>query len=341
MLKIYTILVIYLFLFLPGNAQEDIPEQIIILYHNADNFFDTKNDPGVYDDDYLPGSNKAWDEKRYMIKVKGTAEYIANAGGYGQPDIIGLCGIEHKDVINDIINERRLRRADYSVYITESKITNAAFLVKKDLMTVDEMILLNIDSTFLGSYTEIDYLIVYIRGNIKGLGRCHFFINDWPGMGNNTRAPENLRIGSAIALRKKIDEILNFERNAKIVVMGTFNDEPTNKSLMAVLNATNKRKNLGHRDLHNLLYDTHNMSNQGTFILNNTWLMWDQMIISSSFINKQDDYYIDPGSGNIYIPEDIKNDNTKLLSTYRGDEYIGGISSHLPVYFIIRKREQQ
>jgi hypothetical protein len=339
MLRIFASLFLFVILTCPGSGQKDIPDQITILYYNTDHFFDTTDDPGSADDKYLPGSIRAWDENRYKEKVSAIADYITSAGGLKQPDIIGLCGIENRKVINDIIAERRLRRADYSVHITDTDGTNAALVVNNELVTVDDMRMIYIDSTFTSMNSGFDYIILYVRADIKGLGRCHFFINDWPGFQNNTRSPENMRIGAAIALRKNIDEILNFERNAKIIIMGTFYDEPTNRSLLTALNATNKRKNLTHRDLYNLFYDAHNINNQGTCILNNTWQMWDQIIVSSSLLNKQGDYYIEPGAGMIYLSEDIKEENSKLVSTYRGDEYTGGISSHLPVYCIIRKSE--
>lgn len=322
-----------------GYTQTDAPEQVTVVYYNTDHFFDTDDDPGSADDEYLPASIRAWDKNRYEEKVSGIAGYIAAAGGFKQPDIIGLCGIENKKIINDILSERRLRRADYSIHITETNGTNAALVVKKDLMTVADMRMIYIDSTFLNINSEFDYIIFYVKGKVKGLGTCHFFINDWPGFSSSTRAPENIRMGAAIALRKYIDEILNFERNAKIIIMGTFYDEPTNRSLMTVLNATNKRKNFDHRDLYNLFYDAHNINNMGTFILNDTWLMWDQIIVSSSLVNSQSDYNIDTGSCRVFLPEEIEEEHSKLVSTYRDDDYLGGISSHLPVYCIIRKSE--
>jgi endonuclease/exonuclease/phosphatase family metal-dependent hydrolase len=57
------------------------------------------------------------------------------------------------------------------------------------------------------------------------------------------RESEMRRITAAATLRKDIDNILNYENDARIIIMGDFNDEPTNRSLMQVLNATNKRKN--------------------------------------------------------------------------------------------------
>ncbi|MFO7754811.1 MAG: hypothetical protein R6V34_02390 [Bacteroidales bacterium] len=322
-----------------ADAQKDIPEEFTMVYYNADNFFDISDDPGRADDDYLPGGIKAWDSNRYKAKLKAVTENLAMAGDARQPEFIVLSGIENEKVVNDIISGRRLRRADYTVHVTGSEGMNTAFLVKEELMDVDRTETITIDSTFLGKGEDFNYNILYINGEVKGLGRCHFFINDWPGIKNNTRAPENLRIGAAIALRKKTDEIFNFERDARIFIMGTFYDEPTNRSLLSVLNASNKRKNFDYRDLYNLFYDSHNIEGRGTVLINNTWQMWDQIIVSPSLLSNTRDYHIEFSSGGIYMPDEVSEDRSVLRSTYQGDEYTGAVSAHLPVFCKIKKRE--
>lgn len=322
-----------------ADAQKDIPEEFILVYYNADNFFDITDDRGSADDDYLPGGIKAWDSDRYKAKLKAVTENIALAADAGQPDIIGLTGVENEQVINDIISGRRLRRADYKVYITASEGMNTAFLVKEELMTVDKVETISIDSTFLGKKETFDYNILYIKGEVKGLGPCHFFINDWPYMEDNTRAPESLRIGAAIALRKKTDEIFNFERDARIIIMGTFYDEPTSRSLLSTLNASNKRRNFDYRDLYNLFYDRHNIEGDGTSLINSSWQMWDQIIVSPSLLGATRDYHIEYSSGGVYMPDEVSEDRSVLRSTYNRDEYTGAVSAHLPVFCIIKKRE--
>ncbi len=324
-----------------SSAQEEVPEQITILFYNTDNFFDVNDDAGDADNAYLPHSIRAWDEKRYEAKINAVAEYISEAGNFKQPDIIGLCGVENKKVINDIIRQRKLRRADYTIHITDREGINAALLAKREVLSVDNIRLITIDSTFMGINDSFDYVILYVKGDVKGLGTCHFFINDWPGINNNAMAPENLRIGAAVALRKNIDDIFNFERNAKIIIMGTFYDEPTSRSLMTVLNATNKRKNIDHRDLYNLFYDAHNIHDLGTVFLNNAWQMWDQIIVSSSLVNDRNNYHIEYESGMVFVPQEINEQSGKLVSTYIGDKYTGGVSSHLPVYCVIGKSKKE
>jgi len=339
MLRRCNFIILFLVFSFSLDAQNNKPEDIIILYYNLDKLFDTIDDPGAADDDYLPGSIKTWDTDRYEKKVKGIAEHISDASGRGQADIIGFTGLENRKVIDDIISERRLRRVDYSVIMPEREGTGAAFLVKKELMRIDETELLEIDSTFLKRDKGAVYEILYIKGELKGPGNCHFLVNQWPGLNEGSRDAENARTGSAIAVRKKVDEILNFEKDAKIIIMGTFYDEPTSRNLLSVLNATNKRKNLHYRDLYNLFYDDHNINNRGTIMVNNMWQMWDQVIVSAAMVNDRHDYYTDFGSGMIYTADEKGDKGSEPAGTYHDDKYIGGISSHLPVYCIIKKRE--
>ena len=58
-------------------------------------------------------------------------------------------------------------------------------------------------------------------------------MNHWPSRAN----PESYRIFTANTLRKKIDLILKNDKLAKIILLGDFNDEPTNKSLLNNLKA--------------------------------------------------------------------------------------------------------
>ena len=49
---------------------------------------------------------------------------------------------------------------------------------------------------------------------------------------------------SAITLRKQLDMLLSRESDFKVIIMGDFNDEPTNRSITNGLSASNKRKNI-------------------------------------------------------------------------------------------------
>jgi endonuclease/exonuclease/phosphatase family metal-dependent hydrolase len=186
--------------------------------------------------------------------------------------------------------------------------------------------------------------ILYVKGVTNDGKTCHIFVNHWPSRTTGAQESEIKRITAAVTLRKEVDNILNYENDARILIMGDFNDEPTNKSLLQILNATNKRKNISNRDLYNLMYDIHNTGTTGTITFQNSWQVFDQIIVSPAFLRKGDGYYLNFDDGRIYSNESMlfTNPETGFKSpdrTYGGDTYYGGVSDHLPVYVILRKDE--
>jgi len=126
--------------------------------------------------------------------------------------------------------------------------------------------------------------------------------------------------------------------------MGDFNDEPTNKSVMQILNATNKRKNVNYRDLYNLMFDMHNTGNEGSITYKDSWQMFDQIIVTPELLNKGTGYYLSYSDGKVYKGTEVlfTNPQTKLTGpnrTYDINSYPGGVSDHLPVYIILKKDE--
>jgi endonuclease/exonuclease/phosphatase family metal-dependent hydrolase len=146
---------------------------------------------------------------------------------------------------------------------------------------------------------------------------------------------------TAATLRRNIDIILTRDSRSRIVVMGDLNDEPTNQSIMNVLQATNKRRNVLPSDLYNLFYDPHNFGTTGSYYYQGSWNMLDQIIISHNLINRTAYFSCDYDSGKV-LKEDWmlyqeKSGNKIPSRTYLGDYYSGGISDHLPVYVILKK----
>jgi endonuclease/exonuclease/phosphatase family metal-dependent hydrolase len=147
---------------------------------------------------------------------------------------------------------------------------------------------------------------------------------------------------AAVTLRKEVDNILNLENNARIIVMGDFNDEPTDKSIFQILNAANKRKNLHYRDLYNLMYDSHNANGEGSIAYKDSWQMFDQIIVSPSLFTKGTGYYLSFDDGKVFRTSQLLvTDPATGFSfpnrTYGGDTYYSGASDHLPVYIILKK----
>jgi hypothetical protein len=314
-----------------------------IVFYNVGKLFDVINDPKPYDDDFLPEGARQWTDEKYKKKVADIAKVLSSINENELPSIIGLAEVENHKVVEDIIASSKLRRGRYGIINFNNKDEKGlelALLYKKDEIEIIDSKSIPVEFGF--DIKGVTREILYIKCKIKDDLVCHIFMTQWPLRSPNAEESEIKRISAAVALRKEVDKILNFDNNARIIIIGDFNDEPTNKSIMQVLNATNKRKNLNYRDLYNLMFDQHNTGTEGTTMFGQSWVMVDQIIVSPALFNRGTGYYLTFDDGRIYKGEDvlITDPQTKLTTpnkTYSGNKYLGGVSSHLPVYIILKK----
>ncbi len=239
---------------------------------------------------------------------------------------IPILHVRYESVVDDLISDRKFRKSSYSILSVNSTDFNSMhILVRESVKEVNfkKMTFAEKENISKGS-------VLYSLAKLNDGFNYHIFLNLWP---SRSEGNEYDRIRCAVAVRKEIDNILNFERDARIIVLGTFNDEPTNKSVLSILNASNKRKNIDYRDFYNPFYDLHNNSDSGTMVLNGTLQMYDYIVVSPQLIRKNKGYSIMFNSGEI-----IDNGSAQPLPTFRGDEYLGGASGHFPV--IIRLKSQ-
>ncbi len=316
----------------------------IVMFYNVENLFDTEDDPGTLDDEFTPESEKQWTPKRYEKKLDDLSEVFTSVDGRNLPAIIGLCEVENPQVLQDLISTRKMKKEDYGIVHEDSpdiRGIDVALIHRKDMYTVDswKKIPVEIPSD---SITTRD--ILYVKGKTAGNEILHCFVNHWSSRRDGEKETERRRIYASVTLRKAVDSIINFEPEAKIIIMGDFNDEPTNNSLHSFLNANNKRKNTTNRDLYNLMYDMHNFESKGTYSYKGNWNMLDQLIVSQALIHDRKGLYLDFTDGKIFREEWMMYSNPKIgeatpNKTYGGISYFGGVSDHLPVYLILRKEE--
>jgi endonuclease/exonuclease/phosphatase family metal-dependent hydrolase len=342
---------ILLFLFISTVfliCAQDLPQaknSITIVFYNVENLFDIFDDPVTTDEEFTPGNPKNWNAEKYKKKIDDLANVLTSINDMELPGIIGFAEVENNKVLEELANSSKLRKGDYGIVHYESKdergIDVALLYSKNEFKLIGSK---PIPVVFGFDIVDVTRDILYVKGVMNDGKTCHIFVNHWPSRTDGEQESEIKRITAAVTLRKEIDNILNFEEDARIIIMGDFNDEPTNKSLLQILNATNKRKNISNRDLYNLMYDIHNTGTTGTITYQNAWQVFDQIIVSPAILKKGDGYYLNFDDGLIYNDESVlfTNPETGFKSpsrTYGGDTYYGGVSDHLPVYVILRKDE--
>ena len=337
MKKSFLFIAILLVTFLPLLSQKNVNSFLVVSY-NVENLFDTINSPVSEDDEFTPSGTKNWTYERYEKKLDDLAKVIRAFPGKEAPALIGLAEVENRGVLEDLLSLRVIRREKYEIVHDDGddpRGIECALLYRPELFTYISHEYIPVEDP-----VDPDYLH---RGvlHVKGLGpdgsNLHIFMNHWKSRSGGEKETERKRMVSAITLRKQLDMLLARESGFKAIILGDFNDEPTNNSITKGLSAMNKRKNISMGEYYNLFYDQHNAGNLGTYNYQGTWNMLDQVIISYNLLNQRQGLSTGYDSGRILKEEWMLFESEKYgialpSATYGGPQYYGGPADHLPVY---------
>jgi endonuclease/exonuclease/phosphatase family metal-dependent hydrolase len=294
----------------------------------------------VDDDEYTPGGVRNWTIERYEKKLDDLSRVIMSIPEKELPAIIGLTEVENRKVLADLADNRGMRRAKYELVHEDGKDPRGiecALLYRPDLFRYRSHETIPVEDPMDPDYRYRD--ILHVTGNGPDGTVLHIFINHWKSRSGGTTETERQRMVAAITLRKQLDLLLSEGSDFSVIIMGDFNDEPTNRSIMNGLSATGKRKNINLGDYYNLFYDLHNLHGLGTYNFMGEWNMLDQIIVSYNLLNRKKGLGTTWEGGSILKEEWMLFRSEKYgemlpSSTYGGTEYYGGPSDHLPVYAV-------
>ncbi len=323
----------------PAFSQKNERSFIVVSY-NVDNLFDTINNPQFDDDDFTPSGVKEWTYDRYKKKLTDLARVILSIPEKELPAIIGLAEVENRKVLEDLINNRGIRRGEYEIVHKEGEDPRGiecALLYRPEFFKYKSHAYIPIEDPVDPDYKYRE--ILHVKGSAPDGSNLHIFMNHWKSRSGGQPETERQRMFSAITLRKQLDMLLSRESNFKVIIMGDFNDEPTNRSIINGLSALNKRKNIHMGEHYNLYYDLHNLHGEGTYSYQGSWNMLDQIIVSYNLLNQKRGLTTGFDNGRILKEEWMMYDSEKYgtrlpSSTYGGAEYYGGPGDHLPVYVV-------
>lgn len=313
-------------------------EKHTIAFYNLENFFDTKDDPKKNDNDYLPNGSNHWTENRYINKLEHITAAIASIQDGKLPIAIGVAEIENATVLKDLIYQPAFKgEYDYVHFDSPDRrgIDVALLYNQKEVeVLASEKIPVRLNGNSHFATRDILYVKTKIENNI-----IHFFVNHWPSRGEGILASNPKRIAAAECLHQKAKTILSEDMDAKIVIMGDFNDLPVSKSISKHLHAKS-HKNINTYEFYNLATIPYEKK-LGSLFAKKHWLMFDQIIISKGMLKGEGItissprltihgdkslLYFDQQAG-IYKPN----------RTYSYHTYHGGTSDHLPVYVELDK----
>jgi predicted extracellular nuclease len=328
-----------------GQSTTKIPKKnLMVAFYNVENLFDTIDNPNKIDNEFLPNGKKEWNSIRYWDKVDKLAQVLSSLSDQKLPDIIGLCEIENQAVVEDLAKSPALKKAKYTIVHYESpdaRGIDVALLVakKKQKVLYTRPILVHLPQDKRFKTRDILYVKVY---NKQAKDTVHIFVNHWPSRRGGMKKSAHKRKAAALALKTVTDSLQNQNPKVNIIIMGDFNDETDNESIMQVLNALPPIENPKNNKptLTNLAFEL-DSKGKGSYYYSykKQWNMLDQIIISNHMLQPSASIRALSTQQQIFQADWLlytSKSGVKSPARTYGRSYYGGYSDHFAVfqYFI-------
>ena len=314
-----------------------------LAFYNVENLFDIVDDTLVEDTERTPRGSYQWTHDRYHKKLRDISEIIADIGRYNakrSPDLIGLCEIENRRVLKELLDQEALQHTNYGIIHHDSpdrRGIDVALLYNKDvflpLENQSRRLLLR-DPKGFRKFTR-DQLVVY--GYLDG-EPVFLSVNHWPSRSGGQRKSETYRRQAASLQRSILDSILRMSPEARYISMGDFNDDPTDISLKYGMGTDPLSDSIPPGKFFNPMEMLFKNGN-GSLAYRDQWNLFDQILLNGNWFGKDKGFKF--WKARIYRPEILVTAEGPYsgypFRTYAGGQYQGGYSDHFPVYmYLIR-----
>jgi hypothetical protein len=320
-----------------------------IAFYNLENLFDTINDTSINDEASPIMELKTNRSKVYWDKIDKLGSVIAQIGkekANTSPTIIGVSEVENLSVLEDLVKNEHLTKKKYGIIHYDSpdkRGIDVALLYQKRYFKpiFHEVYNPNIYRNNRKVYTR-DQLLVsgYLDDEL-----IHIIVNHWPSRSGGEAKSRPLREKAAYQNTKIITQVREKDPDAKILIMGDFNDDPTNSSFKKVLKTKAKKKNVEDLDIYNPYEDMYRRG-FNTLGYRDNINLFDMVLISSPLLDKGKKDF------STYKMYQAKIFNKRFLTGKKGQfkgypfrsfsygGYTGGYSDHYPVYMYLIKEKK-
>ena len=311
-----------------------------VMEYNVENLFDCDHDSLKNDYEFLPDNPKGWTPERYREKLANISKVILAASNPQVPDLVGLCEVENSRCVTDLVKNSPLKDSAYEFAMTDSP----------DERGID-VVLLYQPSSFKHLATQSIRIpvedpsrrptrdILHVAGQVISGDTLDVFVCHLPSRSGGEAKSEPYRLQVAGVLRLAADSVMNCRQSPNVIIMGDFNDYPSNRSISKVLGAVKPGKKPQKRTLYNLM----DGKSGGTYRYQGEWGTLDNFLVSGNLLKGNKKLKTSYDKAQILqfpflLEEDDKYGGPTPFRTYWGKKYHGGFSDHLPVAvdFIIK-----
>jgi endonuclease/exonuclease/phosphatase family metal-dependent hydrolase len=314
-------------------------------FWNVENLYDTLNDRWKNDEEFTPYGTNAWTGKRYRIKIDRLAEVISQMATDVTPDglaILGLCEVENKTVVKDLVRSPRLVKRNYQIIHIEGpdmRGVDPSFIYNPRYFKVTNAVSYPVRLVTDTGHKTRDILVV---SGLFGGEPLTVLVNHWPSRrGGEMRSRPNRNAAAKVA-RRIADSVTAANPKAKVLIMGDLNDDPVNECV---------KKNIGTyaeiTQASDKLYfnpmEKPFKEGIGTIAWQDSWNLFDQILLNRPFIPGHYDtwqYYNVRIFNKPFLRHDFGNLKGYPFSTYTIGTYTGGYSDHFPVYIVLAREKK-
>lgn len=302
-------------------------------FYNVENLFDTQDDSLTLDEEFTPESDKNWTPSRYWDKQRNLAKTLLAVGYEQAPAIIGLCEVENRGVLEDLVQQDIMQVHNYRIVHFEStdrRGIDVGLLLQRDQVELLSASFIRLNREDEPDWKTRDILYAKVR-TIHWSDTLHLFVNHWPSRRGGEEASRPLRMLAAQALKLRVDSVLALRPQQGIIIMGDLNDGVGDASLVQGLKAASTVSDTA------VLVDGMAGLPQdwGTHKYRGEWAYLDHFVLSSNLLKGEGRSragQVEIFKAHFLLQPDDRYTGFYPLRTYSGPRYLGGFSDHLPIY---------
>ncbi len=345
-MKFIFLTLLLFFSFQHASSQKKAYKIYTLAFYNLENLFDTIDHPDKLDEESPLLKISYNRSKIYVQKLKNMARVISEIGLQKTgttPTLIGVAEIENSTVLDDLLQTSPLKEKNYGAIHFDSP----------DLRGIDVGLLYQKASFIplfykrypLKLWNDVgisihtrDVLLVsgYLDGEL-----LHILVNHWPSRRGGEQKSRHLRERAALLNKKISDSLFVDNPQANIVIMGDFNDNPTNTPFKQILNSKQGENETAANEFYNpyeLLYK----KGLGTLAYRDKMHLFDQILISGNLLSKNKTFdNLGFYQSHIFNPHYLTLSSGRYkgypFRSFANGTFTHGYSDHYPVYISLLK----
>lgn len=295
-------------------------QQQRFIFYNTENLFHPDVDSLNPDLEFTPDGVYQWTYYSYLERLHLLSKVIIalSDSNYNLPSVIGLAEIESRTVLQDLIGKTALRKRPYQLVHYDSpdrRGIDVGLIYNKEQFRLLHSDLIPFQCQEWPHYKSRDMLHVQLEAQDASV--LNFIICHWPSRYGGKEKSAGKRLCAS-------QELKNYTRNLQgaIIIMGDFNDEPQDESMMELCRDGSRRQFINLMEQASSLKGSHRYKGE--------WAYLDQILVDSTHFEGIID--CDVFDAPFLLEAESAYPGHKPKRAFRSKFYRGGFSDHLPIF---------